>query len=298
MATLTVYRQKLAEALGGAFGVFTATGGSNTTLVCPGAFAESILPTSALAYAWIYVPGATFPKQRRVTATGLNAGSGTITVDGAFGAPVANGSVFEVHGLFPAMREASADSGMTSRPGLRELINQALRMILVPDVLSITLQTNQRDYALGAYPWLDRPERIVALREPNLDATTTRPSWRHWELREDVDGQILHVPQPWRFSSGSYVASLQVLRPADTKIRASGVWGDSTVGLVNDPDEAGPDIQAVVTVAAALAYRWLAARGGARAAAYGALYEATMATAAKIRYFDAGLAPAPAQEAA
>lgn len=298
MPTLTTYRQKLAEALGGAYGSFTATGGSTTTLVCTAAFGGSVLPTSAQAYAWIYVPSATTPKQRRVTATGVNAGTGTITVDAAFGSAVSNGTVFEVHSLFPAQRESGADNSIAARPGLRELINQALRMILVPDVLAISLVTLQRDYALAAYPWLDRPERIVALREPNLDASTTRPSWRHYELREDVDGQTLHVPQPWRFSSGSYSASLQVLRPADTKIRVASVWSDSTVGLVNESDEAGPDVNAVVTVASALAYHWLAARGGARAAAYGALYAATMAEAAKIRNFDAGLAAAPSQEAA
>jgi hypothetical protein len=283
--TLVAARRKLAQELGG-FGVFTATGGSSTTLVCAAAFQSTELPASNLAYAWVYVPGGTGAKQRRVKAGGLDPATGTITVDAAFGASIANGTVFELHSRLPAVREPVADQGVANVLGVQECLNLALRHILVEDdTLSLALVNLQRDYSLSSWAWLDRAERLLQVREPTADGAAYEPIWRTYEFREGVAGNTLHFPRPYRFSSGSYSVKLVALRPGDTKIKVGGVWGDSTTGYANETDEAGPDLNALVTVGKAFAYQTLrdARRGTDK---YAALYAQWVQMARMVRGYD------------
>ena len=286
MPTYQTARRALAQEIG-RYGSFTAVGGSTSTLICPTAFQSTELPTSALANAWIFLPAEDGARQRRVKADGLDASTGTITVDAAFGSAVASGDNFEVHGRLPAERQVTDSIGAAPIMGLKECLNAALRHLLVPDDgLSLSLVHLARDYSLSSWPWLDRKERLVDVREPNADGRTYRPLSRYWELREGVAENTLHIPQPYRITSGSHSLRLVALRPADTKIAVAGTWGDSTAGLVNETDQFGPDLNAVVTVALVFAYKALWARGGPMKATYARLYAAQLREARKVRNYD------------
>lgn len=285
MATLTVYRRKLAQELG-LFGIFTATGGSTTTLVCGNAFGSTELPTDALAYAWILVPSitASAARQRRVKKAGLDGTTATITVDGSFASAVANGTIFEVHCRLPGVRDAEATESISTMLGVHECINLALRhLLVVDDAQTISLVTAQRDYSLSSLTYLDRPERLLDVRQLDATGASYVSTWRTWEFRESAAGSVLHFPSPFRFASGSYSAKLVTLRPADTLISGA----SSSVGLIDEGDTAVPDVNSVVKGGKVFAYRALRdARKGPARAHYAGLYEEAVADFRKCRGYD------------
>lgn len=236
----------------------------------------------------MFVPGLTAPRQRRVTGGGLAATTGTLTVDAAFGAAVGNGTVFELSPRLPAVHESAASVGNAPYASLQGCLNEALKHLLVPDdQLSLALVTQQRDYSLAAWPWLDRAARLVDVRALDALGTTYVPTHHQWEVREGGRGATLHFRQPFRFSSGSYSLRLDVLRPADTLIRVGGSWGDSTVGLVSESDECAVEEKDLTIVALAFAYRALRDRSsGATKAWYAGLYEEQVRMARGVRNYD------------
>lgn len=287
MPTLTNYRRALGQELGG-FGVYTATGGTTTTLVCASAFRSTELPADHLAYAWIYLPGvasASDPRQRRVKKDGLTPGTGTITVEDAFGAAVTAGIVFEVSARLPLTREPSAAaSGVTTEMGLNECINLGLRHLLIrDDSPTLSLVNGQRDYSVSGIAYLDRASRLEDVRQLSPLGTDYVSTWRPFEFRESAAGNVLRFPKPFRFSSGSYSVKLVTLRPASTRINDA----DSTVGLTAESDTAEPDTNDVVTVALAYAYRALRdSRRGVDRAKYAGLYETQVQAARDLRNYD------------
>jgi hypothetical protein len=123
-----------------------------------------------------------------------------------------------------------------------------------------------------------------------LDALgQTYVSTRHtFELRTTGKGPTLVFHEPFRFSSGSYSAHLVVRRPADTLIKFSGgSWLESTVGLVNETDEIGVELDQLIPVALAYAYRALRDTStGPTRVTYEALYRAQVAQARKVHNYD------------
>lgn len=274
--TLTAARRELGRRIG-RYGVFTATGGSTTTLISASALLGSALPTDARAYSYVFVPGGTAPRQSRVTATGLDPATGTLTVDGAFGAAVANGTVFEVSPKLPPISDAE-EMG----PSLHDCLNQALQHLLVRHDIQRLLAPDTNDFSI-AQDWLDRPERLLDVRTPNATGATALPSWRTWELREDAGGTVLHFSDPFRYSSGTYYATLVTLRPAHTWINDA----DSTVGFSAEADTADVQLQDLIDVALVFAFDALRkSRSGAATGRYQELYETQVGIARKARGYD------------
>jgi hypothetical protein len=286
---LVTYRRRLGQELG-RFGVFTAQGGSTTTAICTTAFASSVLPTDNQAYVWFYVPTAVVPRLKQVTLAGLDSTTGTLTFSGDLGTAVANGTVFELSAGLPPAREGGASNlGMADQIGLNECINLALDHILIEDDSpTLTLADGQYDYAVSAtWPWLDRPERLLDVRVLNAIGTTYKSTEKTWELRGGPGTRVLHFFEPFSIPSGTFSAKLVTRRPAKTRIAVSSVWGNSTVGLVNESDQAEPDVQTVIDTAKVFAYESMRnyTRGTA-AERYAALYERQLAMVRQLPSYD------------
>lgn len=250
---LVTARNNLGRELG-KYGRFTATAGSTTTLTCAAAFQSSVLPTDAGAYAWVFVPGTTAPRQRRITATGLNGATGVLTLDAALGAAVGNGTVFEISRSLPPSHESSAGVGNAEGASLLYCLNRALSHLLVDQRdYAVTLVSEQNDYALPA--WLNRADRLLDVLEPTATGATRRTTWRHWELRPDAGANQLHFEEPYRFGSGSHTIHLVVKRPAD--------------GFMNDSETSG----GFSAEGDSVSVEWNQLRPGALAYAYAALRE-------------------------
>jgi len=248
--TFTVARRELGRMIG-PYGVFTATGGTTQSLVCAAAFQSSVLPTDGRAFSWVFVPGLTAPRQRRVTAIGLDGPTGTLPVDALYGAAVANGMVFEVSPRLPPVHESTANVGNAMTPSLQFCLNAAARHILIDQRdYSLTLVDGQNDYSLPS--WLDRPERLLDVLVPSATGATRLPSWRTFEFRTDSGGGQLHFDDAFRFS-GSYAAHLVVKRPADTYVNASETSG----GFSAESDTLEVDLNQILPGALAFAYQAL-----------------------------------------
>lgn len=281
MATLTVYRRKLAEMLGHP-PPFTASSGSTSTLVSVAPFKSTLLPVTAFQQAWVFVPGGTGVRQRRIAS--IAPGTGTITLDDVLGGAVGTGTAFEIHPRMPAIGENLTSESEATTVSQHQCLNMALRHILVPDdSQTITLINGQRDYSVSGIVGLDRPGRLLDVRQPDALGTSYISTPKLYEFRESGAGNTLHFPAPFRFPSGSYTLKLVVERPADTLISGA----TSTVGLVNESDTAVPDVNAVATLALAFAYRALreARTGGARAR-WDALYEAQIRAGRRVKGYD------------
>lgn len=287
--SLTQVRRALAQELG-QFAVGTATGGTTTTVVSPALFASTVLEADAFANAWVFFPAGTGIRQRRITLAGLAPLTGTVTLDGILGFTPAVGATFEVHALLPASRTTDSAIETTTVIGLNEIITIALRHLLIPDRVLLSLANGIYDYGLTAWWWLDRASRLTDVLEPNVSGTTRESTWRDWSFRESASGPSLHLRQPYRFTSGSHSLELAVARPADSKIKRAGVWTDvasSAPGLLAETDEAFPDLNAIVDVALAYCYRALRdTRTGSAAERYHALFESQWAKAQRVYGFD------------
>lgn len=293
--SLTTARQKLALETGPS-GVFTATAGSTTTATCTAAFQSTELPASALAYAWVFVPGiSTTNRQRRVKADGLNASTGVITLDGALGGAIANGTVIEITTVLPSVRDASASNGAAWIPGLHECLNRGLdRLLVTQSDYALALTNGQYDYPLPAF-LNNRPERLLRVLQLNATGTgyvDAAERGHAWEVREGANGSVLHFVNPYRFS-GSFSNRLVVRRPASGFIRVGGTWGDSTIGLVNESDECGVDLDELMV--SAKVFTFLAQRDTSANSAewerWDAAYRAQLEVARALPNYDR---PAPA----
>jgi hypothetical protein len=145
----------------------------------------------------------------------------------------------------------------TGGQGIREIINRALSVCYRVRRLSFTAtEDNQRVFDLGDYPWLTRKEQVGQIFDAPEDDTTD-PFVVHpggcW-LRYDGASPKLEVAVPFNDDDVFYV---DVAQPAHTYIKSDGVWGDSTVGLVNDDDEALVDQTLLVQVALGYAFEYL-----------------------------------------
>lgn len=296
-------RRAVAGAIG-AHGVFTATGGSTSTAICPTAFASTELHAGSFPYVWLYVPGATGTAQRRIKKDGLtNTTTGTITLDGTLTTAISNGTVFELFGRLPASQAAAGVGGAAVR-GIHECINETLKRVLVTRVVTITLTSGTRDYSLASIAGLDRPERLVEVRVTNADGSSRNVVDRYegphrWTFQDNVEGPNLHFHAPWTFTSGTYTLNVECRVPAFNHIRVSGTWASSTVGLVNESDACGDDEDEIMTGSLAFAYQALAATSyGADYARFAPLAETTMAEfKAKPGYIELGTSPQPAPPA-
>jgi hypothetical protein len=136
----------------------------------------------------------------------------------------------------------------------------------VPQRLPIVGVNGQPSYSLAAYEeWLD-PDAVLEFRGAALDSTLNPFAAGQFQPVADVDTLTLQIAPT--LSAGN-AATVEVFRPTDTWIRVGGVWGPSTVGLVNDTDECllTPDLVVAVT----LAHAYDALATGPEGARYDAL---------------------------
>lgn len=253
--TLAGYRQSLARRLGRWGAYTTSSAGSSTSELVCASLADSDKESSAYNAAYAYLTsGALSGIQRRVKSGGYANGTGALTMSRAFGSTPAISVSFELLFRLPATDQDDAR-------GLHSCINEALQSCWLIDRLSFTGAVNDHNYSLTSYPWLRRPEQIGQLYGPVTDATLDNPPPWGGGVRLRLDGEA-----PLLEIAGSFAATdtfyLDVLRPANTRIKSTGAWGESTAGLVSDSDEALIDDQLLTEVALAYAYTALADLGG------------------------------------
>jgi hypothetical protein len=300
LPTRTAYRRALASEIGGFTLTNTSGIGTTTTVEVSKQLLSSALPTSAVAYQWLYVPSMSGINQARITRTGLNVGTGFVTLEGPLQALVGSAVTIELHSLLPAVEDSHSHLGGGS---LDVCVNRALRHIYTEDdSVTVPLISGAFDYSLAAYrDLLDQPERLIGVRQANGAGTTTHESFHRWELRDRASGPVLHFFEPFAFLTGSPSATLVLRRRASTLIAVSGTWGISTTGLVSESDEAKPSINDVTTVALYFAYMNLAQRNqGAARTNYLARAEAQLALAQQVKGFELATeemnaAPAPVE---
>lgn len=275
----------------GPFGRYTATGNGavdGTTVICATAFRSSSLSSSSTAYEWLMVPSLNVPRQRRITKTGLDVASGTLTVDAPLSAQVPATTPFEVSGTIPLEREYNTDDlGSAPMMGARECLNASLRLIEIPNSdLTLTIANDQRDYALSTWRWLDRPRRLVDVLQRNATDTawvSAKSQGHDWEFVEDDDGSVLRFHAPYRIDTGTYTLRLRVLQPADTWINGAA----STVGLMLDADTCGSDPDSIIPIAKAYAYAALRdTRSEPARSHYHALYTAQVQIARGVKGYN------------
>jgi hypothetical protein len=194
-------------------------------------------------------------EQRQVTQNGLDPATGTLYVSRAFSSTPASGAGWELYARIPAVKDVAS-----GRDGYKEIINEALRAMAVHDWIDVAGVTGQTKYALdlATYPWLREDGRIIAVGRPTpnaADLETIDP--QDWEVI--MNGEVATLQLPAAYATGE-TFKLEVMRPANSRLRQSGTWTDQTslsAGLSLDADEAIPPILDVVTVARELCYEEL-----------------------------------------
>ncbi len=215
------------------------------------------IPSTAKDFQWMYAPASA--EQRRIVKNGYNAFNaasdvltghnsganayivGYLTADRNFASTLAANMTVEVLGRFPV-------NSYEEMPGLHWAINEALQVMHWPFKLSVTGVANQFRYDLSSSAsWLKRPEQIIRVYRP--DGNDGRgPQVMPGKVWIEPDGEktYLHIPESVPTGTTFYV---QVRRPSSTWIRVGGTWATSTVGLVNETDEALPEVDRVTAVA-------------------------------------------------
>lgn len=274
MATLPVYRRALARKVGGYSQITTGAqatppsgayaGKGNQTkaerLVASSDLAGETLagqvgeiPASRFDGAYVYAL-TTLPEQRRISlgslisyeAAGSILDAGTTTpvgyfyADRNFGAILPASTVVEIHKKLPVLDQLGVI-------GLHSWINKALSLMAVSDRISIPGVTGQYRYDLSAYPWLDDETQLIQAYSPEtVTGQDPYPLPGGSVLRIDASTPLLIVKTPTATGSTFYA---DFYRPRSSWIKVANVWAESTVGLVNETDEATANTNALVNVA-------------------------------------------------
>lgn len=231
------------------------------------------LDTSTKNYRWVWCPETA--EQRRIVHEGYNgyaAASGILTghnaladaeivgyltVDRAVNTAYPADTLIEGHGRFPVLSGEEI-------PGLHWAINEALQLMTWPFKLSVAGVTGTQRYDLHSTTinawWVTNRDQLVEVFRAETDNTIGGDPMqgRKW-LEPDGEHMWLYVPE--EVSTGE-TFTVQLRRPCHTWIKLGGAeWRDSTVGLVNESDEALPAMDRVSAVAWAVLARRMALRG-------------------------------------
>jgi hypothetical protein len=196
----------------------------------------------------------TVPEQRQVARDGFSSNetaSGVLSTGGAtvvgkvtcsrnFGAVLPVATTVEIHQKAPVLDELGT-------VGLHTWINKALQLQDVADTLTIAGVSNQYRYSLAAYPWITQEQQLIAVRGPEyvsgMDSDMLPGAGR---IRIDADVPYLIIETPVTTGQSFYI---DIYRPRSSWIKVGGTWGESTVGLVNETDEATADLYPTVNIA-------------------------------------------------
>ena len=256
-ATLLTLEHVLAERLGTFFPFTTTAAATDSDYLVSSAFVNSNIAGTDLEGGWIQIEsGALLGQQAQIRGGyGVVKTTGVVNLAEDLGGNVADEVDCGFYGRFPAFRTGT-------RRGHRELISESLARIPVVDRIAFAGTTGLKHYPVSAatYPWFHRPEDIIGIYGPvaaadDVPSAYTGP-W-HWE--DDGEFRYLVFPNgPWKTGESF---SVTVYRPANSRLKKSGVWTDQTseaAGLVDLDDETLAQVGDVVTVAQAYAYRDLA----------------------------------------
>jgi hypothetical protein len=248
--SLSTYRRRLAEEIGVHMVGTTTTPASGLEAeryVVSLDVRSDTAPPGFFDGLYLYVTtGAQAGVQRRLVGGGFEGPAGALVVDYPFDAALASGVTFELSAL-PAVTYLGLR-------GMNVLLNRALEELPLVDKLPIAAVTAQREYSLASYDWPIKAIRDVY--EPRLVATDPLVrAPRGWRLVLDGEAPTLVLDTSYTTGDTFYI---EVTRPASTRIRASGAWGDTSSGLSADTDEALYDAKTVVNMALGPAKRTLA----------------------------------------
>lgn len=215
----------------------------------------SEIPSTSRDYQWTYVPSTA--EQRRIVKngysgynaasdvlTGQNAGAnayvvGYVTVDRAHASTLSAAIEAEILGRFPV-------TSYEDMPGLHWSLNEALQVMHWPRKETVTGNGTQRIDVSSSFAWLKRPDQLI--RVFDVDPTSGEPDTMKGRAWLEPDGEKMYLHIPRAVTSGA-TFTIQVRRPCHTWIKVSGTWATSTVGLVNETDEALPEVDRVTAVA-------------------------------------------------
>jgi hypothetical protein len=247
------YRQSLAGALG--WHIFTSQSTASasataSTLVIPDLIDTNLEP-NYLDTTWEYQPaGGNIGEVRRVLKGGLAPATGTVTLSRAHTATTSSGTSVEFYGVLPPV-------SALGRRGLLQAANLALGECWWIDEVDITGVAAQWQYSLAAYPWLQTEDQVIDVwARRSGDVRDRLVSQWHW-----LDN--LDAPQiEFRYLFGpSDTIKIKAYRPLDSWIKVGATWADSTVGLVNDSDQAMISEQGMLNVGLYYCYEFLASEG-------------------------------------
>ena len=255
----------------GGYVAFTATSTSGTAtatreIISTTLIDDTLNTSSRYTGTWVYgAPGGSsvvhLGVQRQIRLNGYDGTTGTLYTSSVFSAAPLTGHKWELYYRIPAIKDV-----FSGRDGYREIINEALRLMTVPDVINITGVTNQTKYTLDltTYPWLREPGHIVNVKRPTPNTNDLeRIDAQEWHLIPDGEALILQLPSAY---ASTDTFKLEVRRPANSRLKQSGTWTDQATlaaGLTLDADEAIPSINDVVAVARELCFYELASVGPA-----------------------------------
>lgn len=275
------YRQALARVLDDD-GVYSVSSATSHTVQC---LALQVLDAQASPHQfdgrWVYLAvGAAnaIGQQRRVRTGGFDPLTGTLTVDPPWTFTPTNGNVVHITGLFPCVSQVPSEDA-----DYRSIINGALSLIEQPREVTTPITTS-RQYVLP-WQWLDRPERLLSVREPDVMGEVVMPSdWRGWRLRYGIPTPTLEVRAPFTLAVGSI--TLEVLQPMDTLISDGVTVSDTASGLSADTDQAFASVHDVVTIGKMLAYESLMHRSPGRPnGKWSELFEDAKTEARRLAYY-------------
>ncbi len=209
-------------------GTTTATGATNT-VVCSD-FALSRGDQSGYESGWIYfTSGALAGQQRPIRRAGLDVSTGTFTVATDFTATTPSGAEFEVHLRYPVKRAA----GTPTIAGYLEMVNNACERLWTQDDIAVAAVDNQTRYLLDTttYPFLAETERVLDVIDQLDSDNIKNPTRQIWRLDDDAEVPALYLTAPYNAASGSFY--LRVARPANTRVKISGVWTEVTPSALN-----------------------------------------------------------------
>lgn len=215
---------------------FAAVTAGTTTSFTAATLVNTLTGVTSARYEgrWAYhSAGVNAPQQRKISA--YDPATGACTVTPAWTTPAGVDQVV-LTSLFPILHVVGSETEY------REIINRALGRMYGRGEATVSVPAGAQSVSLAALPWLDRPERLLGVREPSPigGREPIDSSWRKWELVPGLPTSRLRLRTPFL---GAATVTLDVLRPASSWIAVGGVWGESTVGLHNESDQAMPSIE-------------------------------------------------------
>jgi hypothetical protein len=249
---------------------------ATTSTVRVDALVDTAASPSSAPFNGAHVYAVDTGQQRRVRTDGFDPATGTLTLATTWTDP-ADGTEIEVSRLLAVA--ADTPGGETT---WNECIRRACAKLIVPTRITLPITTDQA-IGLQDYVWLDRPERLEAVREPPAVGSLYVPSdWRGWRLVFSHGTAALEVRAPFSAPAGSLL--LEALRPADTLI--NGLETPAGTRPTLDTDIMVVGIEELVVLGTLEACAALEKRNPGRPGQWGALEESARARAEAMFHFD------------